>query len=104
MPSSTTAAAETVDSPAASGAERAGTSDPASRVTPGRGRIDRYGLDLGPWLHLADERARLARPCFRHIDVTPQGATVGAEVGGVDQRSDLAKERTWTACSPSTTS
>ncbi|MYJ84279.1 MAG: taurine dioxygenase, partial [Acidimicrobiaceae bacterium] len=94
MPSSTTAAAETVDSPAASGAERAGTSDPASRVTPGRVRIDRYGLDLGPWLHLADERARLARPSFRHIDVTPQGATVGAEVGGVDLRSDLADEVT----------
>ena len=71
------------------GADQAGTSDPASRVTPGRVRIDRYGLDLGPWLHLADERARLARPSFRHIDVTPQGATLGAEVGGVDLGSDL---------------
>ncbi len=74
--------------------EQAGTSDPASQVTPGRVRIDRYGLDLGPWLHLADERARLARPSFRHIDVTPQGATVGAEVGGVDLQSDLADEVT----------
>ena len=74
------------------GTEQAGTSDPASRITPGRVRIDRYELDLGPWLHLADERARLARPSFRHIDVTPQGATVGAEVGGVDLGSDLADE------------
>ena len=46
------------------GAGQAGTSDPASRVTPGRVRIDRYGLDLGPWLHLADERARY--PQARH--------------------------------------
>ena len=70
-------------------AEQAGTSDPASRITPGRVRIDRYGLDLGPWLHLADERARLASPSFGHIKVTPQGATLGAEVGGVDLGSDL---------------
>jgi taurine dioxygenase len=69
--------------------EEAGTSDPASGVTPGRVRIDRYELDLGPWLHLADERARLASPSFRHIDVTPQGATLGAEVGGVDLGTNL---------------
>ncbi len=74
------------------GAEQAGTSDPASRVTPGRVRIDRYGLDLGPWLHLADERARLARPSLRRIEVTPQGATLGAEVGGVDLGSNLDDE------------
>ena len=76
----------------ASAAEQAGTSDPASRVVPGRVRIDRYGLDLGPWLHLADERTRLSRPSFAHISVTPQGATLGAEVGGVDLGSDLSDE------------
>ncbi len=76
------------DAPTA-GAVQAGTSDPASRIAPGRVRIDRYELDLGPWLHLADERARLARPSFRHIEVTPQGATLGAEVGGIDLGSDL---------------
>ena len=73
-------------------AERAGTSDPASRIVPGRVRIDRYGLDLGPWLHLADERARLSSPSFSHIEVTPQGATLGAEVAGVDLGSDLPDE------------
>ena len=92
MSSPTTGAAATADSAAVS--EQAGTSDPASRIAPRRVRIDRYGLDLGPWLHLADERARLACPSFRHIDVTPEGATLGAEVGGVDLRSDLADEVT----------
>ena len=104
MSSPTTGAAATGGSAAASGrtatrepagpaaAEQAGTSDPASRIAPRRVRIDRYGLDLGPWLHLADERARLARPSFRHIDVTPEGATLGAEVGGVDLGSDLSDE------------
>ena len=76
----------------AAGSEQAGTSDPASRVTPGRVRINRYGLDLGPWLHLAEERARLAQPSFRCIDVVPQGATLGAEVGGVDLRTELPDE------------
>ncbi len=94
MSSATAAAAVNDDrAPGSDGptavAEQAGTSDPASRVIPGRVRIERYGLDLGPWLHLADERARLANPSFAHIDVTPQGATLGAEVSGVDLGSDL---------------
>jgi len=70
-------------------AEQAGTTDPAGNVTPGRVRIDRYNLDLGPWLHLAPERTRLAAPQFRHIEVQPQGATLGAEISGVDLRRDL---------------
>ncbi|MCY4424982.1 MAG: TauD/TfdA family dioxygenase [Acidimicrobiaceae bacterium] len=76
----------------APGSEQAGTSDPASRIAPGRVRIDRYDLDLGPWLHLADERARLASPSFRHIEVTPQGATLGAEVAGVNLGTGLPDE------------
>jgi len=40
------------------GPEQAGTSDPAAGIAPGRVRIDQYGLDLGPWLHLAAERSR----------------------------------------------
>ena len=74
------------------GVEQAGTSDPASRIAPGRVRIDRYELDLGPWLHLAEERSRLSRPSFAHIRVAPQGATLGAEVSGVDLGTDLSDE------------
>ena len=33
----------------------AGTSDPAGNVTPGRVRIDRFDVTLGPLLHLAPE-------------------------------------------------
>ena len=62
----------------------------AGRVAPGRVTIARYGLDLGPWLHLAEERARLANPSFQHLDVSPQGATLGAEVGGIDLGADLS--------------
>ncbi len=72
--------------------ERAGTTDPAAHVKPQRVRIDRYGLDLGPWLHLAEERNRLANPSFEHITVVPQGATLGAEVSGIDLRTELADE------------
>ncbi len=72
--------------------EQAGTSDPASRIAPGRVRIDRYNMELGPWLHLKDERARLAAPSYEHIQVSPQGATLGAEVSEVDLRAELADD------------
>ena len=67
----------------------AGTSDPASVIAPGRVTIERFGISIGPWLHLADERRRLAEPEFEHIEVTPRGATLGAEIGGVDLTRDL---------------
>jgi alpha-ketoglutarate-dependent taurine dioxygenase len=68
----------------------AGTSDPAGNVAPGRIHIERFGISLGPWLHLAEERQRLADPQFDHITVTPRGATLGAEIGGVDLTTDLS--------------
>lgn len=72
--------------------EQAGTSDPASRVTPGRVTIERFGISLGPWLHLADERQRLANPTFDHITVIPRGVTLGAEIRGIDLTTELADE------------
>lgn len=68
----------------------AGTSDPSGKLTPGRVRIDRYDLEVGPLLHLADERKRLANPQFDHIEVIPRGTTLGAEIRGVDLGVDLA--------------
>jgi taurine dioxygenase len=73
-------------------AEQAGTSDPASAVVPGRVHIERFGISIGPWLHLAEERQRLANPSFDHITVIPRGVTLGAEVRGVDLTADLADE------------
>ncbi len=72
--------------------EEAGTSDPASRVTPGRITIERFGMSLGPWLHLADERQRLANPSFDHITAIPRGVTLGAEIRGVDLTAELTDE------------
>ena len=72
--------------------EQAGTTDPASRVAPGRVLIERFGISLGPWLHLADERQRLADPQFDHITVTPRGATLGAEISGIDLTADLSDD------------
>lgn len=71
----------------------AGTSDPASAVTPGRVHIERFDMSLGPWLHLADERQRLAAPRFDHITVTPKGVTLGAEISDVDLTGDLSDEQ-----------
>lgn len=70
-------------------ATKPGTSDPASKLRPGRFIIGRFGVAIGPWTHLTDERSRLAYPSFGHLDVRPQGATLGAELSGIDLREDL---------------
>ncbi len=67
-----------------SGADYAG-----SRVGPRRVVIEPYGTTLGPHIHLSDERARLATPCFERITVTPKGVTLGAQVTGVRLGGDL---------------
>ena len=67
----------------------AGTSDPASNITPGRVHIDRFDVTLGPLRHLAAERQRLASPQFNEIEVIPRGVTLGAEICGVDICADL---------------
>ncbi len=70
----------------------AGTTDPASRIAPGRITIERFGISLGPWLHLADERRRLSNPEFTHIEVVPRGVTLGAEIRGVDLTGELSDD------------
>jgi len=70
--------------------EQAGTSDPAAAIAPGRVLIERFDMSLGPWLHLADERQRLANPQYDHITVTPRGATLGAEISDVDLTAELS--------------
>jgi len=69
-----------------------GTSDPASKLDAKRVCIERFGMELGPLGHLAAERSRLADPLFDNIGVIPKGATVGAEIIGVDLRNDLPNE------------
>ncbi len=67
-------------------------SDPISRIVPRRVRLPKFGIELGPLIHLADERARLAALEFEHITVTPKGVTLGAEISGVQLSGDLPDE------------
>ena len=68
------------------------TKDPIARIAPRRVRIEKFGVDLGPVVHDADERARLSSPHYEHITVTPKGVTLGAEISGVRLSGDLPDE------------
>ena len=68
------------------------TKDPIARIAPRRVHIERFGVELGPVVHVADERARLSSPQFEHITVTPKGVTLGAEIIGVRLSGDLPDE------------
>ena len=68
------------------------TKDPIARIAPRRVHIERFGVELGPVVHVADERARLSSPQFEHITVTPKGVTLGAEISGVRLSGDLPDE------------
>src|SRR5262245_31646412 len=54
-----------------------------------RFRIAKYDIEVGPLGHLAAERASLAALSWEHFDVRPLGATIGAEITGVDLTRDL---------------
>ena len=68
------------------------TKDPIARIAPRRVHIERFGVELGPIVHVADERARLSEPQYEHITVTPKGVTLGAEISGVRLSGDLPDE------------
>ena len=56
----------------------------ARRVT-----LEPWGVQVGPVTHLAGERTRLSGLTFDLFDVHPVGATIGAEVHGIDLCSPL---------------
>ena len=68
------------------------TKDPSARIAPRRGHIERFGVELGPIVHVADERERLSDPQYEHITVKPKGVTLGAEISGVRLSGDLPDE------------
>jgi taurine dioxygenase len=68
------------------------TKDPIARIAPRRVQIEKFGVELGPVVHVADERARLSSPQYEHITVTPKGVTLGAEISGVRLSGDLPDE------------
>jgi alpha-ketoglutarate-dependent taurine dioxygenase len=63
--------------------------DPAKPLMAKRVRIAKYDIEVGPLGHLAAERARLAALTWAHFDVRPLGATIGAEIAGVDLSREL---------------
>jgi len=58
--------------------------DPASDIGVRRVTLEPWGVQVGPFTHLAAERDRLSRLRFEHFDVRPVGATIGAQVDGLD--------------------
>lgn len=55
-------------------------------------RITARNRAMGPVTHLADERARLDARSWQHFTVRRMGATIGAELHGLDLRRDLPDE------------
>src|ERR1700722_4532172 len=59
---------------------------------PGTFRLPGYSIAVGPFTHVAAERDRLATLQWQHFDARQLGATVGAEISGVDLASALPDE------------
>ena len=57
--------------------------------TPGLFRLPGYQVAVGPYSHVAAERDRLAMLRWRHFNARAMGATVGAEISGVDLGAEL---------------
>ncbi|HEY4377668.1 MAG TPA: TauD/TfdA family dioxygenase [Acidimicrobiales bacterium] len=74
------------------------TADPASPEDPGadlkakRVHIDAYGIDVGPIGHLAAERRRLEALEWEHFTARRRGATIGADIEGIDLTGPLSDE------------
>jgi len=67
-------------------------SAPTKQVPPlyaRRLKIEKYDLSVGPLGHLAEERRRLDGLRWQHFDARRLGATIGAELSGVDLTADL---------------
>ena len=65
------------------------TQDAAVHIS--KDRVEMNGQRIGPVVHLAEERARLAALEWQNFDVKRLGATIGAEIQGIDITSELAQ-------------
>jgi taurine dioxygenase len=63
--------------------------DTAAAPVARRVRIQPYDMEAGPLGHLQAERERLAGLAWQHFDAAPVGATIGAELSGLDLTTDL---------------
>ena len=66
--------------------------DPGGHLAAKRVHLEPYDVVVGPVGHLHRERVRLASLTWQHFDAAPVGATVGAEIAGVDLTTDLADD------------
>ena len=66
--------------------------DPGAHLRSQRMRFDPYDIYVGPVGHLHEERARLAGLTWEHFDTAPVGATIGAELSGIDLTQSLSDE------------
>jgi alpha-ketoglutarate-dependent taurine dioxygenase len=66
--------------------------DPAADLRSRRVTIEPWGVQVGPVTHLAEERARLSLLTFNGFDVNQVGATIGAEVNGLDLGGPLDED------------
>ena len=51
-----------------------------------------FGIEAGPLVHLQAERERLAALRWKHFDATTLGATIGAELSGIELGPALSDE------------
>lgn len=63
--------------------------DPGAHLESRRFPLPGYGTEIGPIGHLHTERAALAAMTWSHFDVAPVGATIGAELHGIDLGREL---------------
>ena len=69
------------------------TEDPAAKLAGLRYKFSDFdGVEVGPLGHLAEERSRLSGLKWENFDASMIGATVGAEIDGVDIPSGLSEE------------
>ena len=66
-----------------------GRRDPAAVLSAQRYRLPGYATEVGPVGHLRAERQRLSEMTWDGFSVTPVGATIGAEISGVDLTGEL---------------
>src|SRR5271165_5515803 len=64
----------------------------ATSKQPGAFRLPGYTIAVGPFTHVAAERERLSGLRWRHFDAHQIGATVGAEIAGIDLTETLPED------------
>ncbi len=68
------------------------TKDPAGAGLSQRVSLPQFGIEVGPFQHLRQERERLVALTWDNFDARPIGATIGGELSGISLHDDLSDE------------